>query len=161
MQNYQYELLQSLTFKQPDGSQIYSYAAIVDMGFMWRMCFPSAEDQEKNDESHFTWRDYASKIFSSIMSRHIDTSTIIFVNDPYDVAESLKSEEHAKRKFNLYIYGSKNVHIRPMDDLPSKTNLTNFFMNNSNKMRLQEFLRIEFRQQVKSFPEKTYIYSVQ
>ena len=106
MQNYQYELLQSLTFKQLDGSQIYSYAAIVDMGFMWRMCFPSAEDQEKNDESYFTWRDYASKIFSSIMSRHIDTSTIIFVNDPYDVAESFKSEEHAKRKSNLYIYGS-------------------------------------------------------
>ena len=69
-------------------------------------CFPSAEDQEKNDESYFTWRDYASKIFSSIMSRHIDTSTIIFVNDPYDVAESFKSEEHAKRKSNLYIYGS-------------------------------------------------------
>ena len=48
-----------------------------------------------------------------------------------------------------------------MDDLPSKTNLTNFFMNKSNRMRLQELLKIEFRQQVKSFPEKTYIYSVQ
>ena len=33
-------------------------------------------------------------------------------------------------------------------------------MNKSNKIRLQEFLKIEF-QQVKSFPEKTYIYSVQ
>ena len=81
------KLLQSLTFKQLDGSQMHSYAAIVDMGFMWWMCFPSAEDREKNDESHFTWRDYASKIFSSIMSRHIDASTIIFVNDPYDIAE--------------------------------------------------------------------------
>ena len=130
------------------------------MVFMRWMCFPSAEDREKNDESHFTWRDYPSKIFSSIMSRHIDASTIIFVNDPYDVAESLKSEEHAKRKLNPYIYGRKNVHIRPMDDLPSKTNHTNFLMNKSNKMRLQEFLKIEFRQ-VKSFPEKTHIYSAQ
>ena len=33
-------------------------------------------------------------------------------------------------------------------------------MNKSNNMRLQEFLKIEFLQ-VKSFPEKTYIYSVQ
>ena len=48
-----------------------------------------------------------------------------------------------------------------MDDLPNKINLTNFFMNKSNRMRLQELLKIEFRQQVKSFPEKTYIYSVQ
>ena len=125
------------------------------------MCFPSAEDQEKNDESHFTRRDYASKIFSSIMGRHIDASTIIFVNNLYDVAEFLKSEEHAKHKSNHYIYGSKNVHIRPMDDLPSKTNFTNFFMNKSNKMRLQEFLKTEFQQQVKSFPGRTYIYSVQ
>ena len=66
---------------------MHSCAAIVDMEFMWQMCFPSAEDREKNDESHFTWRDYASKIFSSIMSRHIDASTIIFVNDPYNIAE--------------------------------------------------------------------------
>ena len=115
---------------------MHSYAPIVDMGFIGRMCFPSAEDREKNDESHFIWREYASKNFSSIMSRHIDASTIIFVNDPYQVVESLKSEEHAKRKSNLYIYESKDVHIRPMDDLPSKTNLTNFFMNKSNKMRL-------------------------
>ena len=131
------KLLQSLTFKQLDGSQMHSYATIVDMGFMWRMCFPSAEDREENDENHFAWRDYASKLFSSIMSRHINASTIIFGNDPYDVAESLKSEEHAKRKSNLYIYRSKNVYIRPMDDLPNKTNLTNFFINKSNKMRLQ------------------------
>ena len=41
------KLLQSLTFKQLDGSQMHSYATIVDMGFMWRMCFPSAEDREK------------------------------------------------------------------------------------------------------------------
>ena len=139
---------------------MHSYATIVDMGFMWWMRFPSAEDREKNDETHFTWRDYASKIFSSIMSRHIEASTIIFVNNPYDVAEFLKSEEHEKHKSNHYIYGSKNVHIRPIDDLPSKSNFTNFFMNKSNKIRLQEFLKIEF-QQVKSFPEKTYIYSVQ
>ena len=34
-------------------------------------------------------------------------------------------------------------------------------MNKSNNMRLQKFLKIEFLQQMKSFPEKTYIYSVQ
>ena len=115
----------------------------------------------RSRESHFTWKDYTTKIFSSIISRHIDASTTIFVNDPYDDAESLKSEEHAKHKSNLYIYGHKNVHIRPMNDLPSKTSLINFFINKSNKMSLQEFLKIEFRQQLKSFPEKTYIYSVQ
>ena len=117
---------------------MHCYAAIVDMGFMWRMCFSSAEDREENNESHFTWRDYASKIFSFTMSRQIDASTIIFANDPYDVAESLKSEEHAKRKSNLYIYGSKNVTIRPMDNLPSKNNLINFFMNKDDVARIFE-----------------------
>ena len=83
------KLLQSLSFTQLDGTQMHSYAPIVDMGFMWQMCFPSAEDREKNNESHFTWRDYASKIFSTIMSRHIDASTITFFNDTCDIVESL------------------------------------------------------------------------
>ena len=83
------------------------------------------------------------------MSRHIDASTIIFVNDPYDVAESLKSEEHAKRKSNLYIYVSKNVHVRPMDDLQSKTSLTNFFMNKSN-----EVARLNFDNKLNHFQRK-------
>ena len=38
------KLLQSLTFKWLDGSQTHSYAVMVNMGFMWRMCFPSPED---------------------------------------------------------------------------------------------------------------------
>ena len=155
------KLLESFTFNQLDASKMNHYAALVDMGFMWRLCFPSAEDREKNDESHFTWRDYASKIFTTITGRHTNADVIIFVNDPYDLTESLKSEEHENRKSNFYIHGSRNVHIKPMDKLPNKTNLASFFANKSNKMRLQEYLKNEFRSKVKSFPGKTFIYSVQ
>ena len=40
------------------------YIALVDMGFLWRLATPSAEDREKPDGSVFTWGDYADKLFS-------------------------------------------------------------------------------------------------
>ena len=72
-----------------------------------------------------------------------------------------QAEEHAKRKSNQYIHGSKNVYIRPLDKLPNKTNLGKMFSNKSNKMRLQDFLKTEFQRLSTSFPDKQFIYSVQ
>ena len=45
-----------------------SYIALIDMRFMWRLAMPSPEDREKNDETHFTWLDYANKLFSLVMA---------------------------------------------------------------------------------------------
>ena len=43
-----------------------SYIAIIDMGFLWRLSTPSVE--EKSDSSIFTWGDYASKVFSLLLT---------------------------------------------------------------------------------------------
>ena len=47
---------------------INSYIALIDMGFIWRLGTPSPEDREKDDDTHFTWLDYANKLFSLVMA---------------------------------------------------------------------------------------------
>ena len=100
IKNQKSKMLQSFSFVPLEWAEMRHHAAIVDMGSIWRLCVPSAEDREKGDETAFTWRDYATKLFSTIMIRHTTASTFFFVNDPYDVEESIKAEEHAKRKSN-------------------------------------------------------------
>ena len=73
------------------------YIAIVDMGFVWRLASPIVEDREKADNSSFTWRDYASKLFSLIMVRHAQACTIIMVNDQYDLPFSIKDSKRQSR----------------------------------------------------------------
>ena len=92
------------------------------------------------------------------MNRHLNAKTVIFANDPYDVIDSVKAEEHVRRNC---IYGSKNVYIKAIDELPNKTNLSTFFSNKSNKIRLQNYLKVEFQKLSQSFPGKELIYSIQ
>ena len=126
-------LLQSFVFAPLDFTDLQNYTAVVDMGFFWRLCMPTAEDREKGDETKYTWADYANKIFFTILNRHLNAKTVIFVNDPHDIIDSVKAEEHVRRNC---IYGSKNVYIKAIDELPNKTNLSTFFSNKSNKIRL-------------------------
>ena len=128
------------------------------MGFLWRHCIPSSEDREKGDETIYTWYDYAQKIFNCILSRHPDALSIFFVNDPYDVLNSIKAEEHANRN---YLHGSKNVYIDSTSELPNKNKMTEFFSNKSNKIRLQQYLKEVFHNLSKMYQDKEFIYSVQ
>ena len=151
-------LLQSFVFAPLDFTDLQNYTAVVDMGFFWRLCMPTGEDREKGDETKYTWADYANKIFFTILNRHLNAKTVIFVNDPHDVIDSVKAEEHVRRNC---IYGSKNVYIKAIDELPNKTNLSTFFSNKSNKIRLQNYLKVEFQKLSQSFPGKELIYSIQ
>ena len=99
---------------------------------------PTAEDREKGDETKYTWADYAIKIFFTIMNQNLKAKTVIFVNDLYVVIDSVKAEEHFRRNC---IYGSKNVYIKAINELPNKTNLSTFSSNKSNKIRLQTILK--------------------
>lgn len=86
---------------------------------------------------------------------------IILVNDPYDVTESIKDSEHDRRaQFQKYQHGSKNVFIKANDKFPNKKELSIFFRNKTNKIRLQKFLKEEFQRLVKSLDIEI-IYSVQ
>ena len=92
------------------------------------------------------------------MNQHLNAKMVIFVNDPYGVIDSVKAEEHVRRS---YIHGSKNVYTKAIDELPNKTNLSTFFSNKSNKIRLQNYLKVEFQKLSQSFPRKELIYSIQ
>ena len=39
------------------------YTALIDMGFIWRLSTPTKEDREKKEDSAYTWRDYACKVY--------------------------------------------------------------------------------------------------
>lgn len=150
------KLLQSLTFVPLDIAV--DYTAVVDMGYFLRLCMPSVEDKEKGDETKYSWSDYANKIFTTIMNRHLNAKTVVFVNDPYDISDSIKGEEHSRRDC---INGSKNIFIKPNNELPNRTNLSAFLSNKSNKIRLQNFLKIEFQKLSSQYQTKELIYSVQ
>ena len=81
------KLLQKLTQQPLD---VRSYTALVDMGMIWRLASPTAEDREKGDGSPYTWGDYTSKIASIILARHVNATIIICINDPYDYSESIR-----------------------------------------------------------------------
>lgn len=88
------KLLQKLTLQPID---VQSYTALVDMGMIWWLASPTAEDREKGDGLLYTWGNYTSKIASMILVHHVWATTIICVNDPYDHAESFKDDERQLR----------------------------------------------------------------
>ena len=47
------------------------YIAIVDIGMIWRMATPSAEDRHTQDGTPYKWSDYVHKLTSIILSRHL------------------------------------------------------------------------------------------
>ena len=90
--------------------------ALIDMGFLWRLSTPSAEDRLKPDGSFYTWGDYAEMIFFMICARHANASQVIFVNDPYDLPVNIKDCEHDRRA-GIGMVG--NVYIKRDIKLPS------------------------------------------
>ncbi|CAB3976667.1 Hypothetical predicted protein [Paramuricea clavata] len=92
------KILQKLTQEPIDVS---SYTALVDMGMIWRLASPTMEDREKNDGSTYTWGNYTDKVTSMLLARHVDATTIICINDPYDHVESIKDDELGVECVNL------------------------------------------------------------
>lgn len=45
--------------------------ALVDMGMIWRMATPSAEDRQTQDGTPYKWSDYAHEVSSIILARHL------------------------------------------------------------------------------------------
>jgi hypothetical protein len=123
-----------------------SYIAICDMGFFWHISTPTADDREKENETPYTWRDYANKMFDLILSRHRNAKMFVLVNDYYgrDVI-NIKDGEHANRAQRFL--GGESPNMYPMADklFPTINQFKTFFQNNANKTRLQEFLKVEFK----------------
>ena len=138
------KLIEQLCFTPLPYDKLTNSISLIDMGFIWRLSTPSSEDREKNDETNFTWRDYAIKMFNLIKKRHSVAQTIILVNDPYDIDITVKDSEHDRRATSKFQGGRKNVFIRPNDSLPKSQGFNDFFRNKANKIRLQQFHKTEF-----------------
>ena len=102
-----------------------SYTALVDMGMTWCLASPTAEERVKSD----------NKIGSVILACHVNATTIICINDPYDYAESIKNDE-----CELSILGEgpiTNVYMKPADLFPTACKFKTILCSAGNKKHLQ------------------------
>ncbi|KAK4322236.1 hypothetical protein Pmani_007032 [Petrolisthes manimaculis] len=125
---------------------------------IWYLATPSLEDRQRSDGTSFTWKAYASKIFTVITLRHRHASEIVLVNDRYDLPFTIKDSERNLRSGNSP--GPKNVLIRAADKFPSPRAFQEFLRNPANKERLQKFLQTEFNVLCRVYPNTKFVYSV-
>ena len=92
-----------------------------------------------------------------ILARHVNATTIICINDPYDYAESIKDDER-----ELCIQGQgpiPNVNMKPADLFPTTCNFKTILCRASNKKRLQALIKAQLQELSKSINQEL-IYSV-
>ena len=73
------------------------YIALIDMGMIWRMATPTAEDRQTQDGTPYKWSNYVQKVSSIIFARHNNATRIICANDPYDTTYSIKDDKRDLR----------------------------------------------------------------
>ena len=132
------KLLQKLTQQPLD---VQSYAALVDMGMIWWLASPTAEDRENLDGLPYTWGNYTNKIVAMILARHINASTIVCINDPYDCTVSIKDDERELRtQGQSHI---PNVFVKSDDHFPSARVFKTILCSAGNKKRLQALIKTQ------------------
>ena len=135
------KMKECLSFKPMLYDKLNFYIVLLDMGFKWRLCTSAKEDREIDDQNS-SWEHYAIKVYDTIISRHRNANKFILVNDPYDIEESFKDNEHEKRKDN-YRGERKNIIIKRNSKFPTAREFNEFFTVKKNKIRLQDFLKQE------------------
>ncbi|KAK1879203.1 U3 small nucleolar RNA-associated protein 10 [Dissostichus eleginoides] len=129
-------LVQKLSLESVDLQE--SYIALVDMGMIWRMATPSAEDRRTQDGNPYKWSDYVHKLSSIILARHHNAHRIICVNDPYDTAYSTKDDERDLRvQGNTHV---PNTYMKLGDAFPTARMFKTLLCSSSNKGRLQKMI---------------------
>ena len=81
-------------------------------------------------------------------ARHVNATTIICVNGPYDYAESIKNDEH-----ELRIWGQgpiPNVYMKPADLFPTACKFITILCSAGNKKHLQALIKVQLSQLSKS-----------
>ncbi|KAI4813533.1 hypothetical protein KUCAC02_002772, partial [Chaenocephalus aceratus] len=122
-------LVQKLSLESVDLQE--SYIALVDMGMIWRMATPSAEDRRTQDGNPYKWSDYVHKLSSIILARHHNAHRIICVNDPYDTAYSTKDDERDLRvQGNTHV---PNTYMKLGDAFPTARMFKTLLCSSSNK----------------------------
>ena len=145
------QIMDMVTVPEPD-----VYTSIVEMGLMWRLTMPTAEDREKQDGSKYTYGDYVQKLVLFVVNRHRNAESIICLNDSYTHEYSIKDSERLLRQ------GSKpvaNVFLKKDKPFPSNKEFNVLLTNADNKIRLQAFIEKEFESVAQS-QNRSIIYSV-
>ena len=109
------KLIQSLSLQSVDLQE--PYTALIDMGMIWRIATPSAEDRQMQYGTPYKWSDYVHKVSSIILACHGDAERIICVNDLYDAPYSTKDNER-----DLRVQGKAhipNAYMKLSDLFPS------------------------------------------
>ena len=123
--------LQSVDLQEP-------YVALIDMGMIWRMATPTAEDRQTQDGTPYKWSDYVHKVSSIILARHGNAHRIVCVNDPYNTAYSTKDDER-----DLRVQGREhvpNIYMKLGNPFPSAREFKTLLCSISNKERLQKLI---------------------
>ena len=134
-----------------------AYIALVDIGMVWRLATPSAEDQQTYDGMPYRWSNYAHKVSSIILAHDSKAHRIICVNDPYDFPHSTKEDERDLRRHgNPFV---PNHYMKLDDPFPSDKAFKLLLCSNSNKQRLQKLLA-KYLTEIAQHVEAEIIYSV-
>ena len=84
------KLIQKLSLRCVDQHE--PYTALIDLGMIWRMATPSAEDRQTDTHTHdgipYKWFNYVQRLSSIIRACHIAAERIICGNDPYNAAHT-------------------------------------------------------------------------
>ena len=148
------KLLQNLTLQPLD---VNSYTALMDMGIIWRLASPMAEERVKSDEPPYTWGDYTEKIVSILLARHVSATTIICINNPYDYAESIKDNEPQLRIQRQGLI--PNVYMNPANLFPINCKFKTILCSSGNKKRLQALIKTQLSERSHSISQEL-VYSV-
>ncbi|KAK7084444.1 hypothetical protein SK128_012003, partial [Halocaridina rubra] len=115
-----------------------TYIMLIDMGMIWRMVIPSAEDRQMQDGTPYKWLDYVHKLSSIILARQGNADIIICVNDSYDAAYSSKDDER-----DLWVQGYAyvpNIYMKLVDPFLSARGINTLLCSINNKRLLQNLI---------------------
>lgn len=119
---------------------------------------PSSEDCERSDETSFTWRNFASKMFPIIMSRHKHASQVVLNSDFIVLPFTIKDNE--RYQLSRDSVESISIFIIDSDKLQSTTGFQDFLCKPSNKEMLQNFLLNVFPMLCRKYYNVKFCYSV-
>ena len=125
--------LQSVDLQEP-------YVALIDMGMIWRMATPTAEDRQTQNGTPYKWSNYVHnhKVSSIILAHHGNAHRIVCVNDPYNTAYSTKDDER-----DLRVQGRAhvpNIYMKLGNPFSFAREFKTLLCSISNKGRLQKLI---------------------
>ena len=124
--------------------ELLSYISLVDMGLIWRLATPTADDRDckKRSGDEYKWIDYLDKVCSMVFTRHVNADVLILINDNY-VGSTIKDDEHDRRAFKHI--NLPNVYPKETEKFPSPAQFKKILLKSENKVRLQTLLKQRFK----------------